>query len=136
MKRIFLVLFCGLAISVTGVAIPRQIHRQTRFSNETLVNSLGFLNKQEFFYRVKNHRYASGEELIEFLRQKGASSQSPIDLENPKPYELLITTSPDGMHYQVTVQRLPNRNDIGTWCRTAAFSDDSGVIFQGSDISC
>jgi hypothetical protein len=61
---------------------------------------------------------------------------SPINLENPKPYELTITTSADGMHYQITLKRPSDMKDKNTWCRTAAFSDDAGLIFLGSVIDC
>jgi hypothetical protein len=63
-------------------------------------------------------------------------NQSPIDLENPNPYEPAIATSPDGMHYQVTLKRASNMSDKSTWCKTAAFSDDAGVIFLGAAIDC
>jgi hypothetical protein len=43
---------------------------------------------------------------------------------------------PDGMHYQITLQRPSDMNDQSTWCRTAAFSDDRGVIFLGQAIDC
>jgi hypothetical protein len=70
------------------------------------------------------------------LQTKKPLSESPIDLENPKPYELTITTSSDGMHYQITLKRPSDMNDKNTWCRTAAFSDDAGLIFLGSVIDC
>ena len=64
------------------------------------------------------------------------ASSSPIDLENPKPYELTITTSPDGKHYQITLKRLADSNDKNTACSHAAFSDDGGLIYLGSVIDC
>ena len=74
--------------------------------------------------------------MLTFLRKKDILSRSAIDLENPKPYELAIATSPDGMHYQITLKRSSDMNDKSTWCRTAAFSDDAGVIFLGAAIDC
>jgi hypothetical protein len=50
-------------------------------------------------YHTGTGRFASREEMVTFLRTQGILSQLPIDLENPKPYELAITTSSDGMHY-------------------------------------
>jgi len=79
---------------------------------------------------------AHREEMLAFLRKKGILSQSPIDLESPKPYELAITTSPDGAHYQITLQRPSDMNNKTTWCKTAVFSDDRGVIFLGSALGC
>ena len=135
MKITLLALLCGLlAIHLVGVATPREVNGQARIPSETMVNALSFINKEEFLYRIKNRRFAAGGELLAFLREKGSLSRSPIDLDNPKPYELLVTTSPDGMHYQVTLQRLPDLN-TSTWCRIAAFSDDRLAIFLGFDIN-
>ena len=74
--------------------------------------------------------------MLAFLRQKGFLSKSPVDLENPSPYELAKTTTLDGMHYQITLQRPSDMNEKSTWCKTAAFSDEKGVIFLGQAIDC
>jgi len=155
-----------LGILVTAVAIPSQVTGQAEISTGKLVNTLRLLNTEEYSYRHETGRFASREELLTFLRTKGLLSQSPtdlakpaprfvsqeemstslhtkrplsespIDLENPKPYELTITTSSDGMHYQITLKPPFDMNDKSTWCRTAAFSDDAGVIFLGAAIDC
>jgi hypothetical protein len=44
--------------------------------------------------------------MLSYLRQKGLMSRSRVDLENPKPYELAITLSSDGMHYQIALQKV------------------------------
>lgn len=137
MKRIVLTLFCGLlGIALTLKAIPRQAAGQPEMPTEKLVNTIRLLNTEEYSYRQENHRFANLDELLVFLRQKAKLSRSPIDLENPKPYELAITTTPDAMHYQITLQRPSDMNDKSTWCKTAAFSDDRGVIFLGQAIGC
>jgi hypothetical protein len=161
MKRICLALLCGsLGILVTAVAIPSQVTGQAEIPTEKLVSTLRFLNTEEYLYRHESGRFASRDELLTFLRTKGLlsqsptalakptprfasqeetkgpSSESPLDLENPQPYELTITTSSDGMHYQITLKRPSDMNDKNTWCRTAAFSDDAGLIFLGSVIDC
>jgi hypothetical protein len=64
----------------------------------------------------------------------GYKRKAVIDLENPKPYEVEITTSSDGEHYQITLK--PDMNDKSTWCKAAAFSDDAGVIFLGAALDC
>ena len=137
MKGVTLALLCGLlGILVTGVGIPLQMHGQTEIPTEKLVNALRLLNTLEYSYRHETGQFAAREEMLTFLRTKGILSRSPIDLENPKPYELAITTSPDGMHYQITLKRLSDMNDKSTWCKTAAFSDEAGVIFLGSALDC
>jgi hypothetical protein len=136
MKRICLVLCAFLGVLATGSAIPSQVSGPDEVSNLKLVNALRLLNTQEYTYRQEIGRFASREEMLTFLRTKGILSRSPIDLENPQPYELVVTTSPDGMHYQITLKRPADMNDKSTWCKTAAFSDDAGVIFLGSALDC
>jgi hypothetical protein len=70
------------------------------------------------------------------MRTETILSKAPIDLENPQPYELTVTTSPDGMHYQITLKPQYDPNDKSAWCKTAAFSDDGGLIFLGSALDC
>jgi hypothetical protein len=137
MKRNSLALLCGLlGILLTAVATPPQVNGQAEIPTEKLVVVLRLLNTEEYSYRDETGRFATREEMLTFLRKKGCLSLSPIDLENPKPYELAITTSPDGMHYHITLKRSSDMNDKNTWCRTAAFSDDAGVIFLGAAIDC
>jgi hypothetical protein len=153
-----------LGIIVMAEAIPSRATVEAEIPTEKLVNTLRLLNTEEYSYRHETGRFASREEMLTFLRTKGLLSQSPtdlakptprfvsqqemstslqtktplsespIDLENPKPYELTITTSSDGTHYQITLKRPSDMNDKNTWCRTAAFSDDAGLIFLGSVI--
>ena len=67
-----------------------------------LVNALRLLNTQEYSYRDENHRFADREQMTAYLRQKNLLNNAPIDLENLSPYELAVTVSSDGMHYQIT----------------------------------
>jgi len=137
MKSVTAAMICGLlGIHVTGVASHPQVNRQIEIPTEKLVSALRTLNTAEHSYYAETGRFAHREEMLAFLRKKGILSQSPIDLESPKPYELAITTSPDGMHYQITLQRPSDMNNKTTWCKTAVFSDDRGVIFLGSALGC
>jgi len=82
-----------------GAAIPPQVNGQAEISNGNLVTALRLLNTQEYNYRDESGRFAALHEMLGFLRTKGCLSKSAMDLENPKPYELTITSSPDGLHY-------------------------------------
>jgi hypothetical protein len=163
MRGICFALLCGfLGILVTANATPQETV-QSDIPTEKLVNTLRLLNTEEFEYRHETGRFATREELLTFLRTKGLLSQtptelakhkprfvsqeemstflqtqesSPINLENPRPYELTITTSSDGMHYQITLKRPSDMKDQNTRCRTAAFTDDGALIFLGSVIDC
>ena len=128
-------LLCGLlGILATGRAIPPQVNEQAPTAK--LVNALRIINTEEYSYRHEFGRFAPREEMLTFLRTKGMLSRSPIDLENPKPYELAVTTSPDGVHYQIPLKMKYDGNDKSTWCKTGAFSDDAGVIFLGTPLGC
>jgi hypothetical protein len=136
MKRVTLALFCEfLVVLLTGVATSPQVNGQTEISTEKLVGALRTLNTAEYSYREETGRFAHLEEMLAFLRKTGDLSRSPIDFENPKPCELSITTSLDGMHYQITLKRTSD-NDKSTWCKAAVFSDEAGVIFLGTALGC
>ena len=136
MKKTNLMLVVLLGSVLFGESAPRQVSAQPEIPTEKLVNAIRLLNTHEVSYRYENGRYADRDQMLAFLRQKSLLSKSPIDLENPTPYELAIATSPDGTHYQITLQRPSDMNDKSTWCKTAAFSDEKGVIFLGQAIDC
>jgi hypothetical protein len=137
MRGVSLVMFCGLLVTlVTGIAIFPQANGQTEIATESLVGALRTLNTFEYVYRGENRRFANREELLDILRQKDVLSKAAINLENPKPYELEVTTSQDGEHYQIMLKRPSDMNDKSTWCKTAAFSDEAGVIFLGAALDC
>jgi hypothetical protein len=137
MKRITLMLFAvALGFVLIGKAIPQQGSGQTEIPTDKLVGVLRTLNTSEFMYRRETGRFADRDQILVFLKQKGLLNKLPVDVENPKPYELTITTTADGMHYQITFQRPSEMNNKATWCKTVAFSDDRGVIFLGQAIDC
>lgn len=137
MKRISVAIFCGLiTILLAEAAGHPQGNGKTEITMEKLVGVLRTLNTAEYSYKHQTGRFAHREEMLTFLRTKGDLSRLPIDLENPAPYALAITTSPDGLNYQITLQRPADMNDKTTWCKTALFSDERGVIFLGSALDC
>ena len=120
-----------------GESAPRQSFRpEIEIPTGKLVGAIRVLNTYEVSYKDENGRYADRGQMLAFLRQKGLLNKSSIDLENPTPYELAITTTSDGTRYQITLQRPSDMNDKSTWCKTAAFSDDKGVIFLGQAMDC
>ena len=137
MKKTSLMLFVVLlGAALFGESTPRQLLAQPDVPTGKLVAAIRVLNTYEVSYKHENRRYADRDQMLAFLRQTGLLSKSPIDLENPTPYELAITTTSDGTRYQITLQRLPDTNDKSTRCTTAAFSDEKGVIFLGQAIGC
>jgi hypothetical protein len=128
-------LACATLLCPSLAATPPQ-DAQSEIPTAKLVSTLRLLNTEEYSYRGEHGRFANWEELLGFLRQNGYKRNAVIDFENPKPYELEITTSKDGEHYQITLKRTSDMNDKSTWCKTAVFSDDAGVISLGAALDC
>jgi hypothetical protein len=135
-RNVLLILGSTLGILVMAVASSPRVSGEAEIPTEKLVNTIRLLNTQEYKYRQEAGRFATREELLTFLRKRNLLSKSPIYLESPKRYELAISTSPDGLPYQITLKRPSDVNDKTTWCKTAAFSDDAGLIFLGAAIDC
>jgi hypothetical protein len=137
MKRVSIAMLCCLiAILLMGEPTHPQVNGKTEIAMEKLVGVIRTLNTAEYSYQYETGRFAHREEMLIFLRTKGELSRLPIDLENPAPYAVAITTSPDGLRYQITLQRPTDMNDKTTWCKTAIFSDDRAVIFLGFALGC
>ena len=138
MKRIVFVLFCGLlGIVLFGGTIPQQVNEKRDIpADKKLVIALRLLNTEQFNYMDKNHRFADRDQMLSFLREDGCLRKSPLDLEKPKPYELTITTSADGQHYQITLRRSAAPDDQNGDCQYAAFTDDGAVIYLGRALGC
>lgn len=136
-QRVFLMGNLVLALSLMGSATQKQeVRGDPEIPIAKLVTTMRLLNTEQMNYRDENHRFASHGELLAFLRQTHCLGKSPLDLQNPAPYQVQITTNPDATHYQITIQRPPDLSDKSTWCRTAAFTDDGGLIFLGQVIDC
>jgi len=137
MKRVPFALFSAcLVIVFAGVAISPQLNGQTEVPTEALLNAVRTINTAQVSYRDETGKYAPREEMLTYLRKQGVLSLVPIDLENPKPYELALTTSSDGLHYQIALKPSYDMNDWRKGCKTALFSDEAGVIFFGTALGC
>ena len=137
MKKIgLLIASILLGVVLLGETNAREAGGQPEITTGKLVNALRLLNTHEYSYKNENGRFADRDQMVSYLRQKALLSRSAVDLENPKPYELAVTISSDGMHYQISLQRPSDTSDKSTWCKTAAFSDEKGLIFLGQAIGC
>lgn len=137
MRRVYLALSCGLlAILAAGQTVSPPMKGPTEIPKSSLVAAVRTLNTYELSYRRDNGRFANRQEILTFLQQKGVLSRTSIDLVNPEPYKLALTTTQNGEHYQITLKRPSDMNDTSTWCKTAVFSDDSGMIFLGVALNC
>jgi hypothetical protein len=102
------------------------------------VTALRFLNTEQVNYMDKHHRFADRDQIQDYLREEApqALRKLQIDLEDPKSYELAMTTSADGQHYQITLQHNSDPNDQNTRCQNAFFTDDAGLIYLGRPLGC
>jgi hypothetical protein len=134
MKNTALALVVVTMARVTALAPPQEVG----LSREQLVSAMRYLNTCEYTYFHDNKRFASAREFLSWLERTGKTNQAPLSFsaESLKPYELRVTTTSDGSHYQVSMTPISDMNDRSTWCKPAAFSDDGGVIFLGLAIGC
>lgn len=102
----------------------------------TVVAWMRSVNTREAEFRMANHRFATADELGEFMKSEKNAQDAVFVANAISPYTLQITTTGDGSHYIATIKWTSNMNDKATWCRTAAFSDESAVIYLGQSIGC
>jgi hypothetical protein len=107
---------------------------------EKLVNWMCSINTLQFEFKEANHKFATSDELRAFAAKPTTSSAVVVTKElTPSamaPYALQVTTSGDGTHYLATIKRPSDMHNKATWCKTAVFSDDSGLIYIGQNIGC
>jgi hypothetical protein len=136
-RRVFLMASLAFAMCLTGSTTQTQeTGVEAGIPTAKLLTTMRVLNTAQVYYQEENHRFASQEELVAFLRQKNWLGKSPLNPENPAPYQVQVTTDPSATHYQITIRRPPDPNVKSTWCHTATFSDESGVIYLGQPIDC
>ena len=113
-RGVFLMANFVLALCLTGSATQKQgVGGEPEIPTAKLVNTMRFLGTSEVSYRGENGHFASQAELLVFFRQKNLLGKSPLDLENPEPYQVQITTNPDGTHYQIAIKRAVDLGEIG-----------------------
>lgn len=113
---VFLMANFVLALCLTGSATQKQeVGGEPAIPTAKLIETMRILGTAEVTYRGENGRFASRAELLVFFRQKNLLGKFPLDLENPEPYQVQITTDPDGTHYQITIKRAVDLQDKSTW---------------------
>jgi hypothetical protein len=136
-RRVFLMANVVFAMCLSGSATQTPETRvEAGLPTAKLVTTMRVLNTAQASYQEENHRFASQDQLAAYLRQKNWLGKSPLNLENPAPYQVQVTTDPNATHYQITIGRPPDPSVKSTWCHTATFSDDAGVIYLGQPIDC
>jgi hypothetical protein len=53
-----------------------------------------------------------------------------------QPYQLTVTTSLDGAHYQISLKPLLDDGNKEGRCDKALFTDERGLLFLGEGLDC
>jgi hypothetical protein len=93
------------------------------------------LNTLEYNYRDQYGRFGEREQLLAYFRQSGAT-EGADRLEHLQSFQLSVTTSSDGAHYQISLTPLLDETNKGSWCGKAWFTDERGLIFLGAGLGC
>ena len=96
---------------------------------------LRMLNTLEYNYQDEHGRFGDREQLLAYFRQTGATEKADR-LEHLQPYQLTVTTSLDGAHYQISLTPLLDDGNKEGWCDKALFTDERGLIFLGAGFDC
>jgi hypothetical protein len=93
------------------------------------------LNTLEYNYRERYGRFGDREQLLAYFRQSGATEEVDT-LEHLQSFQLSVSTSSDGAHYQIALTPLLEDVNKEAWCDKAGFTDERGVIFLGVGLGC
>jgi len=130
-----LVLF---ACAVLGLNFALTANTREESKSETILKRLGVLrtlNTLEYNYKEQYGRFGDRDQLLMFFRKSGAT-EGAGRLEHLQPFELSVTTSPDGAHYQISLTPTQNDANKEVWCDKAGFTDERGLIFLGTALGC
>lgn len=107
---------------------------------QTLVHWMRSVNTLEYDYKASHGRFADVGELLTYANAQKPSTNPAVPGElsqaSMQPYVLQILTTGDGSHYSAKIDFPSDMHNKSTWCKTAAFSDDSGLISLGQNIQC
>jgi hypothetical protein len=97
------------------------------------VNSVRFLNTLEYSYKQKSGKFGSLEELKSSEEWKTTAARSPMfstmtggDLAAG--YDISVIADPAGTKYRISAKATDSQ------CGSSFFSDEKGLIFQGSPL--
>ncbi len=126
----------GIALMLL-IALVAVSAGEKEVSTDKLVNWMREINTRQAEFQMANKKYADAAQLRAFAQERQhpvlTTELAPSALA---PYTLEINVSADGAHYLATIKRPSDMKDKSTWCKTAVFSDDSGLIYVGKNIGC
>ena len=133
--RILFSLSCAVLGLVFTIAATdtREEDKSEALSKRVVI--LRMLNTLEYNYQDEHGRFGDRGELLAYFRQTGATEKADR-LDHLQPYQLTVTTSLDGGHYQISLTPLLDKDNKEAWCDKAGFTDERGVIFLGEGLDC
>lgn len=134
MKELF-----SLSCAVLGLVFtlaPTNTREEDK--SEAVSKHLGMLrtlNTLEYNYQERYGRFGDREQLLAYFRQSGATYGADR-FEHLQSFQLSVSTSSDGAHYQISLTPLQDDVNKEGWCDKAGFTDERGVIFLGEGLGC
>jgi hypothetical protein len=129
-----------LSIAVALVFASGMGAQEKEISPEQLVHFMRAVNTLQIEFKAANHKFANTDELLAAAKTQTPNGVLAFAKElTPSvlvPYSLQVTPSENGAHYLATIKRPSDMHNEATWCKTAVFSDDSGLIYLGQNIGC
>jgi hypothetical protein len=124
----------AILLFVSALCIPALSKRQeagNTFSTKQALALIRATNSTEHTIKFKTSSFGSLEEVIKLdqLDRDFGVVLNDSSSATVKDYRLAIVAAPDGQHYQVSVRP-------GSGCAPGFFSNESGVIYQGTALGC
>jgi hypothetical protein len=130
----------ALTLATALLLVPAVSAQQQTVTPDKLVAWMRTVNTLEAEYNAANHKYADTGELLAFAKAgktgTAVMAQTELSPSTMGAYSLQVITSTDGKKYAATIRALPDTHKQDTWCKTAAFSDQAGLISLGQNIQC
>ncbi|HKT11180.1 MAG TPA: hypothetical protein VJW77_05075 [Terriglobia bacterium] len=124
-----------------GIALAAAAQSRTSdLSEAQAVELIRLTNTTETDIFMRTHQYAPMDSLLDhkFMKGFGIQADQPgLTSATYRNYSLLVTLSPDYMHY--VAELIPRQDSVATAneaCATAVFSNEKGVIYTGRALGC
>ena len=138
-RSIGLCFMVALAILLIAArAEKRQPQNQREIDREKAINAVRAINTAEYEYRTDHGRFGSWFEVSTFGRPTPGTPEMTLSQLRIMPgaeitpgYRLTLLVSEDGTAYSVSLHDMKTHG-----CGLSFFSDQSGLIYQGTIIDC
>lgn len=135
MRKFFPLSCAVLGLSFTTLAPTNTPEEDKSEAVSKHLVMLRTLNTLEYNYQERYGRFGDREQLLAYFRQSGATERADR-LEHLQSFQLSVTTSSDGAHYQISLTPLQDNANKEGWCDKAGFTDERGLIFLGTGLGC